>query len=364
MATKFDRPITQKSFAYIFVLFLTLFAIFHLTMWNLYTKRIFELPENMKIGDLSRLSYKTDSIQLRERRTPHHHNFFTFSNWDGQPVDLLTIGDSYSNGAVGEFYQDHLAATQNLRVMNIQQLPFTKNYLETIVLLLNSGVLGTIKPRSILIESVERECMNRFSTPINTAIKADYNTTIESLQKTHYISKNQPPIRFVNTANYNAFLYKLLYMFDDNAYYSPVYITPLKQAFFSSEDAHSLLFINNDIEGVKKTTSRSVNKMNQSLNSLTDLLQKRNISLYFMPVVDKSNLYAPYIVENQYPASTFFETLRAMPRRYSLIDTKQILTKQLEMGKHDIFYPDDTHWSRMSNATVMSQTAFYKPISE
>jgi len=314
----------------------------------------------MIVGDLGRLSYKTDSLQLRKEVTEHHHNFFEYADWDGKPIDLLTIGDSYSNGGGGQYYQDLLASSQDLRILNIQQLPQTTSYLETVVVLANSGLLSSINPTSILVESVERETMNRFTHLLDTTLTEDYNTTLRSLQELHYFVQKQQRVLFINTANYKALLYKLLYRYDDNAYDSQVYISPLKKKFFSSEDAYSLLFFYKDLSYLTTSTSAKIQQLNQNFNDLASLLQKHNITLYFMPAVDKSNLYAPYLKKSTYPQSKLFEELSLLPKHYTMVNSKAILTKALHQGTKDIFYADDTHWTPEASKRIFTEVTFPK----
>jgi hypothetical protein len=73
-----------------------------------------------------------------------------------------------------------------------------------------------------------------------------------------------------------------------------------------------------------------------------------------MPIVDKLNLYEPYLLQHRYPRSIFFEELRKLPRDYLLIDTKEILSRSLEKGELDIFHQDDSHWTWKASQAIFS----------
>ena len=87
-------------------------------------------------------------------------------------------------------------------------------------------------------------------------------------------------------------------------------------------------------------------------------MRAKGISLYFMPCVDKYTLYNDYIPDNPYPRSILFEVLRELPRNYELIDSKKILREALANGEKDVFYSDDTHWSRKASKRIFERVEF------
>jgi len=101
-----------------------------------------------------------------------------------------------------------------------------------------------------------------------------------------------------------------------------------------------------------------IDKLNNNLNALSKILKKKNIKLYFMPAVDKYNLYSKYIVNNTYPQSIFFEELRKLPKEYTFIDTKTILLEELKKGVKDIYHSDDTHWSYKASEAIFKKVKF------
>ncbi|MBK5276386.1 MAG: hypothetical protein JJE30_15255 [Desulfuromonadales bacterium] len=103
---------------------------------------------------------------------------------------------------------------------------------------------------------------------------------------------------------------------------------------------------------------KALERINANINQVAELLAKRGIRLYFMPCVDKYDLYSPFIVNNKKPRNEFFETFRQLPKRYTFVDTKQILAAQLKEGVQDVFYPDDTHWSWKASQRVFETVRF------
>ena len=161
-----------------------------------------------------------------------------------------------------------------------------------------------------------------------------------------------------NNKNFKAFKNNIKFRFNIYGKYSGVYLSELNQNFFTSKDNNSLLFFHEDIQNIVKTNKNTVKKLNQNLNQLAKILKKKNIKLYFMPVVDKYNLYSKYIVNNPYPKSQFFELLRELPKEYEFIDTKKILREELEKGVKDLYYSDDTHWSYKASEAIVKKVRF------
>jgi hypothetical protein len=107
-------------------------------------------------------------------------------------------------------------------------------------------------------------------------------------------------------------------------------------------------------------TKDNIELLNENFNVLARDLSQKGIKLIFMPAVDKYNLYRPYIVSNIYKESIFFEYLETLPKEYIFINTKKILSKELENGEKDIFFADDTHWSYKASEKIVSDKEFKK----
>lgn len=343
-----------KKYLKIFFFLNIVFIGFHFVIWNLFTKQFFEVPKNFSVGDLGRMSYLEGSIFIRENIQNLH---FKHTNYEeNTQADILTIGDSFSNGGGGgtnNFYQDYIATNNNLKVMNIQ--PSSYGFIETILILNSNGILDRLKPKAIILQSVERSAIPRYSKYIDWNIGEKDKST--DFLKAKYLRKNPKPF-FINNLNYNALLYSILYSYDDNAFFSKVYTAELTKNLFSCQDKNKLLFYYEDIQNIPLSTEQSIKLLNENLNKLQSILSKKNIKLYFMPTVDKYNLYSKYIINNQYPSSKFFEILRPMQKDYYFIDTKMILTNMLENNISDVYYSDDTHWSYKASQKIFNTVKF------
>jgi len=354
---------SKKYLIFLFT-FLMLFLGFHFLTWNLVTKTFFPSDEeNVHVGDLARISYIKSSLELKENRitlSKRHTNDKTI------PTDVITIGDSFSQGGasgLNPYYQDYIATLQSLKVTNIEASP--KGYIETVLLLNANGTLDKLKPKAIILQSIERSAIKRYAKKIDWNIEELKPEEPRAQTSHNQIKKSaSPEPSFINSLNYNALIYNILYNYDDNAFYSKVYKVLLEKKLFSSKKKEQLLFFFEDIKNINYTNEVSIEQLNQNLNKLQDILNKKGIKLYFMPSVDKYNLYSSYIVQkNSYQKSLFFELLRPLQRDYTLIDTKKILEKMLQENINDVYYPDDTHWSYKASKRIFTDvilsTSFY-----
>lgn len=348
-----------KSYLYIVFGGILLFLLFHFVAWETCTKQIFDNKKGY-VGELGRLSYMNTMFHPRKSTftlSQKHISYeFSKNDIDIRKIDLLTIGDSFSNGAAegkNPFYQDYLAEKYNIKVLNIHPV-YGKSALDTLVMLHNSTLLQSWKPKVIILESVERRAIDRFSRVVNFS----QNMALKELKKQVSVKHSTLPVpSYINTLNYNSVLYKILYHFDDNAFFSKAYYSELKASLFSGT-GNGLLFYEKDIENISFSTEQSVDRLNKNLNTLSALLKQNGISLYFMPAVDKYNLYSEYIPDNPYPESVFFELLRPLSKTYQLIDTKALLKPLLDHKEKDIYYSDDSHWSYKASKYIVEQTQF------
>lgn len=344
-----------KKIIFIYLILVLVFIAFHGVIWKIYTQKIYGVKNNIHIGGLARMSYYNDSLYPRQdiQDLPKKH----FNLDKIQQVDVITLGDSFSKGGGGgrnKYYQDYIASKYNAKVLNIQNLNTGAGYIDTLVALANSKLIDKLQPKIIILESVERGAIFRYAQD-----NINWETSLPEYELIKQITiKAKPPKQkytFINNINYNALLYNWLYKYDDNAYYSKCYITELTQDLFSVKASNKLLFYYEDIELARVSNKQEISKLNNNLNKLQELLAKKNIQLYFMPAVDKYNLYSKFIIDNKYPESIFFELLRQKTKSYKLIDTKQILLAELEKNTKDVYYADDTHWSNRASEIIFSQ---------
>jgi hypothetical protein len=347
-----------KKFTLSFILIIILFVTFNFLTWNLATKHILSRNDDYITGDMARMGYITNIIHKRKNLTNLPKKHFEIKDYNFEKIDMITIGDSFSNGAGGglnRYYQDYIATYNNLNILNINSYK-KENEINTILTLLNSGFLNKIGVRYILLESTQRKVVDRFSSNIKLNIKE----TINNIEKYYNFGKNIksqsslkiPEVSFINNGNFKYLIYNLLYNFSNNAYISKVYIEHTYKDLFSIKPYNKFLFYKKDLTSIHKNSEKNLQEVNTNLNKLDAKLKKQNIELIFMPVVNKFDLYHDYIISNKYPNDPFFKIFKNLKKNYIYVDTKTILSKELNKGVKDLFFCDDLHWSYKASDVI------------
>ncbi|MFA6339262.1 MAG: hypothetical protein WCW87_04390 [Candidatus Paceibacterota bacterium] len=321
------------------------------------TSKIFVSPPNY-VGDLGRTSYAIDSLSPRLQNNTLAHKHFDGNNWKNEPIDLLTLGDSFSNGGGGgknPYYQDYLATRLNINILNIQNIDTNFSYIDTIHFLHERKWLNKLKPKAILIQVVVRESLRDVPTKKTKLDLQDIS--IKNILKSNQTAHFPQPL-WINTANYKAPYYYIRYYYSVRAK-KEVYRLPLITNFFTAKDQNHLLVYHDDVKNISKFNESSIHHLNAELNVLAEELQREKITLIFMPVVDKYDLYYDYLFNRgQFPENPFFSLLRKEPKKYIFIDTKVILESMLKNDTNDLYYPDDTHWSYKASEKIATDPSF------
>lgn len=321
-------------------------------IWITWTKDLLT-NKNFQGGDLARMGYIYGSKDFRKNSTdlPRHH--VNIKDYDGRRIDMITVGDSFSNGGAGgknSFYQDYIASLNGFEVLNIPRHR-DLDPLTTVSLFANNGFIDRIRPRYVLISIAETGALD-MAAPLNVSrhVTEDQLKNYEVFD--YYTPFPSPP--FINNGNFKFLLYNMLYPLSDHAVFGGVYVHRLSHHLFSVPKSDQVLFLRYK----RLPTPAIMQGINNNLNQLAELLDRKGITLVFMPCVDKFNLYSDYIINNPYPRSNFFEDLRKLPKRYRLIDTKAILAEEVRKGEKDVFYADDTHWSWKASKIIFENVRF------
>ena len=333
------------------------YLVLNAAIWHLFTRQFSDSTHY--VGGLARLSYLAQYAEPRLTRNTFEKRRIVFDEWRGEEIDLITIGDSFSAGGGGgdnSHYQDWLVTLHGVNVLNLPKLPKIVSNIETAHILIKSGLLDELSPRALLLEDVGRWIVKNHGRNIDR----DRSWTIEEVKAFYTRDSSKPNTShlFLNSGNLKFLTSQFLYLFDDNTISSQVYRATLKQALFSKGAGTTLLFYAGDIDSIPQITDESVALVAENLNVLGAQLAERGIALYYMPVVDKFDLYYGQIQDSSYPRNPLFEKLRACPRDFHLIDTKAILSPAIASGEKDIFRLDDTHWTWKACKLVSEAFAF------
>ncbi|MEI6206729.1 MAG: hypothetical protein WCP20_08105 [Desulfuromonadales bacterium] len=343
-----------RRFVTIFILILTLFVGVNYLVWKCWTE-VLLTNSRFQGGDLARMGYVPGSKYYRKNITDLPRQHCNIREYDGRTIDMLTIGDSFSNGGAGgknRFYQDYIASINGFEVLNIPRYR-ELDPISTVVVFNNNGLLNRIKPRYLLIGLDEKGAFE-MSAPMNATLFIDNNM----LKTYRMIDENiqLPDVSFINNGNVKFLINTIAYSISDRAPFGTVLRGSLDRNMFSVPDADRLLYLRDR----RPSTIEELRGLNNNLNSLADVLALKGTELIFMPCVDKYNLYSDYIKNSRYPRSIFFEEMRKLPKRYRFIDTRAILAEELRKGEQDIFYADDTHWSWKASKKIFETVMFQK----
>ncbi|MBQ6112250.1 MAG: hypothetical protein IJL01_07645, partial [Synergistaceae bacterium] len=135
---------------------LYVFIILNFTLWHCITRQAFAQKDLNRLGTL----ISTESLTQNVKYSKHHTEFKDYiSSGMKESFDVITIGDSFSNGGGYTYYQDYLEERYNIRCLNVN---FTDHCLNDLYALINSGMLSEIKPKAVILESAERLLQDRF----------------------------------------------------------------------------------------------------------------------------------------------------------------------------------------------------------
>lgn len=331
---------------------------YHVIVWFFYTSLIFDPKIGTHTGDLGRLSYQVNMLHNRELKYTLPKKHLYKDNYTNQKVDILTIGDSFSNGGGGgenSYYQDFIASKFNKNVLNISPYRGSSS-LETIVALYNNGYLKKLQPESIIIGSVERLIPSRYSKEIDfTANKA------QAIPANRTADLIYPSVYIINTANYKLPYYSIRYALNYTKGIK-AYKFSLKKDLFSANSDRNILIYYRDIKLLNQFTQTNIERVNDNFNKLAIMLKKINIKLYFMPSVDKYDLYYDYLDNNTYQKNPFFDLIRPLKKDYLFVDTKKILLPLLNKGEKDVYWIDDSHWTQKASKTIVNDDIFTQTI--
>ena len=355
----------RKSIA-IMIITLLLFVGCNALLWIVWVKDLVNLRG--KGGDLVRLGYISGLVAPRQNITDLPSRHIDIRQYDRKPVDMVTVGDSFSiGGGYGRnsHYQDYIASIHGMRVLNVPSYFYKGKSLEfqpvlMLSKLISSGYLDIMKPRYLLLESIGRLAIPRLTTEFTLAEKA----TIDEIDRYFREGSFDLPQDggngpgFINNGNWQFLANTLQYRYRDHARGSKVLMTRLTRPMFNSPAGDRLLLYQDDFNATGQATSEAVALLNSNLNQIAGILREKGITLIFMPIVDKLDLYSPYLVSRSYPQNRFFEELRKLPKEYLFIDTKAILLPLLEKGEKDVFFQDDTHWNWKASQAVFESVRF------
>lgn len=342
---------SYKKYSCAIILTLILICSANAVIWNLLVSNVFTIIDGH--GDLSRLcSTKLASVDnLNPVYSVRHKEFRDYLNNNSKEhFDIITLGSSCSNGGGGAYYQDYLTDKYSLKILNIPCR--NSNPSEILAMLAVKGYIQNIKPRYVIVECVERNFPGITKwKPAALENKADKFITLSSTEKDKEDMGFFSPIRL--KANINFFQNKLYARTHNDGLSDKVKITGITDELFNGLKTGKMLYYYADDMNYLKS-EHDTEKINESLNMLSDFLAEYDIKLIFLAVPDKHSLYFPYIIDSRdILENPSYNKLKLARKNYSFIDVKGILRDVLNTELiQDLYWGDDTHWSYKAHKFV------------
>ena len=349
---------SARNYVVSFFAMLLIFMAGNVILWNAVTRSYFIG------GDLQRMgSFKIYEAEGTDTAFPKKHTEFSDYIKSGikESFDVITIGDSFSNGHSRNYYQDYLANEYGLKILNF----FVKyNCLEGLYMFIESGLLDEISPRVVILESVERLVQDRLGHRIVIPESADRNEVARYIMKNMKLVRKKPDSGYftpiMTEANKNYIYNKLYHMLNPEKLCPEVYITELDREMFTNKGQENLLlYYYEDMNFIDYPLN--IEMMSLNLANAAAILKEKGIKLIFFVAPDKYDLYYPYIKDKiGKPENKFFDEMRKIkPEGYTIIDTFSLLRSALARGEKDIYWLDDTHWSYKGMKIICDEIAKY-----
>lgn len=355
---------TEKWYVRIFVLAALCFVAGNLWLWKSTVEPLFS-QETDGHGDLARLGFAALAPARTPQRMPleggRHIEMDAYLRGGG-PVDVLTIGDSFSNGKGGFYYQDLLAEKYGARVVN---LPCFERYeaLEMLYLLRSSGYLEALAPRAVIVESVARSLVSRYGRRILQPDAALYQMSGKQFAK--LAARGRPELQSQADGPFQPRMVKANWEYIKALWQQWRYAdrrsalartAKLRQDLFSNPGTERLLlYYTDDLRGF--ADARTMETIDRNFAEAQALLTDKGMRLLVLPCVDKFDLYRPYVEADELPENLLFAQWRERESSYGWIDTKRILQAELARGARDLYWQDDTHWSWKGIEPVVDEIA-------
>lgn len=334
--------------------FISKTAFFIVPFLILYLINYFFYADNDNSGDLLRIgSLPYIDKKYREKFTAFEHEikFTKLSESKKKTYKILTIGDSFSEqGKSG--YQNMLAGDFN--ILHIDRF-ISGNQIQKFIELCNGNFFDTYKVQYVILQGVERNLIKDIQN-IDNKSKIDIDK-IDSIIMHHKPQQINEGYNFFSRTTLR-FPYLTFKYYTDKNYLAngQVYNVELKTASLFSNHSNKLLFYIDDLNNTQQNNvPENAIKLNGILNQFSEKLKEKNITLIFLPSPDKYDIYYNYITDKQnFTKPMFFDNFDKLNKEYIYINSKEILTKELN-SKKDMYYFDDTHWSPIASTLIVQK---------
>ncbi len=339
----------SKIFSLILLATTGIIALTTIFFWHFVTKPIFYGYDSH--GDLSRLGSVAINPPLTHNITykKHHTELRDYlATKSSAKFSVLTVGDSYSDGIGGAYYQDYLADKYDMSIINSAG---TKRYNSwyQLLYLVQFGYLDELGIDTIIFEIGERGLPQLATVPPPPNISREEYEKDRMAYREPTAQDMVPPYALLTTtmgsANINFLKNRHYAQNHEYAASEKVFKEKLSAPFFTNAGAEDIIYFYYE-DYLYLNGRPNYVAINDKLNDLSNKLAKKGIRFVFLPIPDKSDLYYPYFARDRGIAENdLFDAIGHLPKQYIFIDSKKVLREAAAKGEKDLFWADDTHWS-------------------
>jgi hypothetical protein len=307
-------------------------------------------------GDLSRLGKISFDKNYREKfkndfgREKKYTDYNELTTKNNKVWDFFTIGDSFSGQ--NEYGYQNMLADEGFNVLNLNANAYNVekyNPIDFSFKALNSKLFNKLSVKTLVLQIAEREAIHYIKNTDKESLMDNNDLKQIPLAK----KKSNKLHKYLEEARL-FYLYNLGYLLDKRAFSSNVYKLNLTEDLFSIKKDKLLVYYR-DITSIKNNTKKHINSLNNVLNELAYKFKNANINLIVLIAPDKYDLYYKYIKDKSMPPNRFFEYLEELPKNYIYLNTKQLLTKELNNKSLDLYFADDSHWSPVASKLIINE---------
>ena len=348
----------SKKYLTSVICLLYLLLLVNLAAWQFFIKEIFLSHDLERMGLIKISKPLTQDINYSKHHTKLSEYLLSGRK---ESFDIIVFGDSFTNIDGDRSYPDYLLNEYNMKIMNAS---LDGHCIEDLYKILSLGIIDEIKPKFIILESVERAVQGRLGSKehhIQKITLKEIETLLHEKQtdkQSEILSSIIPSVLFKMNLKY--LFSNFIFLINYERLSSEVYLAKLKQELFTNtKQENLLLFYCDDLNYL--SSKYDIELINKNLNNAAKLLSDKNIKLIFFAGVDKYDLYYPFIIDKKNrPENPFFHEMRKVQdKNYIFIDSMQILREALNNVEKDIYWLNDTHWSHKGIKLVCDEIAKY-----
>lgn len=283
----------------------------------------------MRIGRMASIDWRIQTPQAPLTLSP-----------PTQPAQLLVLGDSFSNHGKWQsvLYQRTGVTAQTYRYNDIGCLgPWLAKEI--------SKPLSQGAAPFIIIETVEREFMNRFKDPDNSCMKD---------RPLPVVIKD---ITLKSDPDNSIFPIDINYLSDASRHHffkaqkkgrlkskSAITVDLTQDKLFSNRLSLRLAYLDDDEDKWKGVDSMMIKKAMTNAKTIIEMANAHHKKLFFVVIPDKSTTYQPWVVKGQMPLPPY-QLFKELENTLGSQQNFLPVFRHSAKNTTDFFSPDDTHLS-------------------